>query len=231
MAKKKKVFIATGHGGSDPGAVGVNGVKEKDLALKISLAERDELVRHGVEVMMSRTKDENDPLTERIKECNAFKPDLAVENHLNSGKGNGCEIYHYSGGGASKRLAKYIAEEIKATGQNLRTGTSGKKDGLKVKLGTDGRDYFGWIRQTSCPAVLVEAAFIDNVEDVKTVDTDAKCKEIGVAEAKGVLKELGIKWKPEATYTVTVPGLTKAQADKLVADLKKDGHAASLKKA
>ena len=51
-----KVFIGVGHGGSDPGAV-ASGAKEKDLNLSIALACRDELVRHGVEVMMSRTKD------------------------------------------------------------------------------------------------------------------------------------------------------------------------------
>ena len=68
-----KVFLGVGHGGSDPGA-SANGFKEKDLNLSIALACRDELVRHGVNVKMSRQQDENDPLTEEIKECNAFGP-------------------------------------------------------------------------------------------------------------------------------------------------------------
>lgn len=66
-----KVFIGVGHGGVDSGAV-ANGVKEKDLNLSIALACRDELVRHGVSVKMSRTKDENDPLSEEIRECKAW---------------------------------------------------------------------------------------------------------------------------------------------------------------
>ena len=84
-----KVFIGVGHGFSDPGAV-ANGVKEKDLNLSIALACRDELKRHGVEVRLSRTKDENDPLSEEIKECNVFSPDLAVSIHNNAGKLKSC---------------------------------------------------------------------------------------------------------------------------------------------
>lgn len=81
----KKVFIGVGHGGSDPGAV-ANGFEEADLNLAIATATRDELVRHGVNVLMSRTKDEDDALDDEIKECNAFKPDLAIDIHNNAGK-------------------------------------------------------------------------------------------------------------------------------------------------
>ena len=82
-----KVFISAGHGGSDPGAV-ANGVKEKDLNLSIALACRDVLKGHGVEVKMSREKDENDPVGDEVKECNAYTPDLAVSIHNNAGKLN-----------------------------------------------------------------------------------------------------------------------------------------------
>ena len=78
----KKVFLGVGHGGSDPGAV-ANEVKEKDLNLAIAQACAEELERHGVEVKLSRKKDENDPLTDEIKECNAYNPDLAADIHNN----------------------------------------------------------------------------------------------------------------------------------------------------
>ena len=232
MAKKKKVFIAIGHGGSDPGAV-ANGIKEKDAALVIGMSCVAELKRHGVEVLASRYTDENDPLEQRIKECNAFNPDVAVDLHLNAGKGDGAEVFHHYGGGASKTLAKNIANALKAAGQNLRTGDSGKKDGLKTKRNADGRDYFGFIRQTVCPACIVEHAFLDNKEDVKIVDTEAEQKAMGVADAKGILKYLGIKWKaPEKpVYTVTVTKLTATQASALVKELKKDGYTAKKAKA
>ena len=73
----KKVFIGVGHGGADNGAV-ANGLREDNLNLAISLACRDELVRHGVNVLMSRTKDEPAPTADEVKECNAFKPNYAL---------------------------------------------------------------------------------------------------------------------------------------------------------
>ena len=142
-----KVFIGVGHGGSDPGAV-ANNNKEKDLNLSIALACRDELKRHGIEVSMSRTKDENDTLSEEIKECNGFSPDLAVDIHNNAGGGDGAEVFYHHGGGKGKTLAENILSEIVKAGQNSR--------GAKIRKNSSGRDYYGFIRETSCPAVIVE---------------------------------------------------------------------------
>ena len=217
----KKVYIGVGHGGSDPGAV-ANGIKEKDANLVIALACRDELVRHGVEVKTSRVKDEADPLEQRIKECNAYGANLALDIHNNAGGGDGAEVYHYHKGGTSKTLATNILAEVVKIGQNSR--------GAKVKLGSDGRDYFGFIRQTNPPAVIVECAFLDNKKDVQIIDTAAEQKAMGVAIAKGVLKTLGIQWQAEATYTVTVSGLSKAKADKLAADCRKQGYSVTVRK-
>ena len=192
-----KVFLGVGHGGADSGAV-ANGFKEKNLNLAIALACRDELTRHGVTVGMSRTKDENDPLAEEIKECNAFlgSDGLAVEIHNNAGGGDGAEIYHHYGGGRGKTLAQNILNEIIAIGQNSR--------GLKTKKNGDGKDYFGWIRQTKSPACLVECAFVDNKKDIAIIDTAAEQKAMGTAIAKGILKTLGIKWV-EAKQKETPP--------------------------
>jgi len=225
----KKVFIGVGHGGSDPGAV-ANGIREKDLNLSISLFTKSELERHGVLVGISRTKDENDPLTDEVKECNAFGPDFAVEIHNNAGGGDGVEIYHYSKGGTSKVLAQNIINEIVGIGQNSR--------GLKTKLGVDGRDYFGWIRNTVAPAVLVECAFVDNKNDIKILDTEAEQKAMGVAIAKGLLKTLGIQYSAEQKaeapkaedtklYRVQVGAFAnKANAEKLKAELVSKGYSA-----
>ena len=180
-----KVFIGAGHGGSDPGAV-ANGLKEKDLALSIALACRDELARHGVSVRMSREKDDSESLTEKISECNSFAPDLALDIHINAGGGDGAEVFHSVAGGKGKTLAQNILDAIKAIGQQSR--------GAKTKRNSKGTDYFGFIRQTSAPAVIVECAFIDNKADVAIIDTAAEQKTMGAAIAKGVLKTLGIAW-------------------------------------
>ena len=190
-----KVFIGVGHGGTDPGAV-ANGFKEKDLNLNIALACNDMLARYGVITAMSRTKDDSEGLETRIKECNAFNPDYAVEIHNNAGGGDGAEIYHSIVGGKGKTLAQGIASEINKIGQNLRLGDSGNYDGIKTKKNSSGTDYFGWIRQTNAPAVLVECAFMDS-KDITIIDTPDEQKAMGIAIAKGILKALGISFVQE----------------------------------
>ena len=54
---------------------------EKDVNLVEPLVCKDFLEMHGVEVLMSRAIDENDPVTDEINECNAFEPDLAIDVH------------------------------------------------------------------------------------------------------------------------------------------------------
>ena len=111
-----KVFIGVGHGGSDPEAVSY--LVEKDVNLVEALACRDFLEAHGVQVLMSRTSDEEDPLTDEIKECNAFNPDLAIDVHNNAGQGDGFECFYHYNGGSGKTLAQNIEAEVKAIGQN-----------------------------------------------------------------------------------------------------------------
>lgn len=220
----KKVFLAIGHGGKDPGAV-ANGLKEKDVNLVIGLAARNELVRHGVVVGMSRTTDEDDKTT--VAECNAFNPDYAADIHNNAGGGDGVEIYHHYKGGASKTLAQNVLDAIVAIGQNSR--------GLKIKKNALGKDYFQFIRETKAPAIIIECAFLDS-KDVEIIDTDAEQKAMGKAIAKGILKELGIAYveeKPVVTdvkvdgkiYRVQVGAYSKREnAEAMVKKLKADGY-------
>ena len=196
-----KVFLGVGHGGSDPGAVKY--LREEDVNLQMALGCRDYLEANGVKVKMSRTKDENDTLNEEIKECNAYKPDLAVDIHNNAGGGDGFECYYHYKGGKSKTLAQNIEKEVKAIGQNTR--------GIKTKKGADGQDYYGFIRETVCPSVITEGLFVDNKTDVKIADTVKEQKAFGEAIAKGILKTLGIapksvpqKTKPAKATTSSV---------------------------
>lgn len=178
-----KVYIGIGHGGSDPGAV-ANKLRESDLNLAVGKACYNYLKARGVEVKISRTTDKAVELEQRIKDANKFKADLALDIHHNAGGGDGAEVYHTKNGGKGKTLAENILAEMKKIGQNSR--------GAKTRLNASGKDYFGFIRQTDMPSVLVECAFVDNKKDVKIVDTAAEQKKMGEAIAKGVLKQLGI---------------------------------------
>lgn len=220
----KKVFIGVGHGGKDPGAVG-NGLRESDLNLSIALTCRDELERHGVLVLMSRLKDENDDVNEEVRECNAFNPTLALDIHTNAGGGDGAEVYHSINGGMGKELAQDILDEIVAIGQNSR--------GHKTRKNASGVDYYGFIRNTNAPAVIVETAFIDNTKDIAIIDTAEEQKNMGIAIAKGVLKYLDIKYiekantdeKTKKLYRVQVGAYSvKANADAMLKKLKADGY-------
>lgn len=220
-----KVFLGVGHGGADSGAVG-NGLKEKDLNLSIALACRDVLERHGVTVLMSRTKDENDDLNEEVRECNAFAPDLAIDIHNNAGGGDGAEVFHTLSGGKGKTLANNVNKEIIAIGQNSR--------GVKTRANSSGKDYYGFIRGTKAPAIIVECAFIDNKTDIAIIDTAAEQKTMGVAIAKGILKTLniayieGVESKPATNgklYRVQVGAFSeKANAVKLQEKLQTAGY-------
>lgn len=177
-----KVFIGVGHGGRDAGAVGY--IVEKDGALVIATACKDYLIANGVEVRMSRYVDETESLTEKINECNAYKPDLCADIHLNAGGGDGAEVFHSIVGGKGKVLAENILKELEAIGQNSR--------GTKTKVNSSGQDYFGFIRCTNAPAVITEAYFVDNANDVQIGDTIEEQKIVGQAIAKGFLRTLGI---------------------------------------
>ncbi len=224
-----KVYLGVGHGGTDPGAVAGN-FKEKDLNLNISLACKTELERHGVEVKISRTTDKNSTIDSKVKECNSFGADLCVEIHNNAGGGDGAEAYYHYKGGKSKTLAINVLAELMGIGQNSR--------GAKIKKNALGKDYFAMIRNTICPAILVECAFIDNITDVQIVDTPEEQKIIGKAIAKGILKTFGIDYKEtepighiENTkaklYRVQVGAFAeKPNAEKLKNELESKGYSA-----
>lgn len=202
-----KVFLGVGHGGKDPGAVG-NGLHEADLNLSIALACKEELERHGVIVGMSRTTDENDPVSDEAKECNAFAPDIAIEIHCNAGGGDGAEVF-YRSNGTGKELALNILAEIEKIGQNSR--------GAKTRKNSKGQEHYLFLRNTKCAKVaLVECAFVDT-KDIQIIDTPGELKAMGIAIAKGALADLGIKYKEEKKlYSVQIGTFEQHQAEKLL---------------
>lgn len=201
----KRVFIGVGHGGKDPGALKY--IKEADANLQMALGLKAELERHGIIVGISRSKNEDDPLIEEIREANAFAPDVAVECHNNAGGGDGFEVYRQTNGYAAKsiKLAQCIEARVVASGQKSR--------GVKTKINGSGADYFGWCRQVKAPAVLCEGFFVDNLADSSDYNTAAKQQEFGKVYAWGVLDYLGIAVKPQVDKPVSKPA-EQPQADK-----------------
>lgn len=182
----KKVWLDAGHGGEDPGAVGK--VKEADMNLSVTLKVGAILLKNGVSVGYSRTKDAFIELGERCRKANAFKADLFVSIHHNAGGGVGAECIHSKWHGTSEVLAKNIMAQFKKIGQ--------KAHGIGIydKVGKDGKDYFAVIRDSNMPSIIAEFAYVDSV-DSKKIDTEPERLLEATAIAKGILETLGIKYK------------------------------------
>ena len=204
-----KVFLSAGHGGTDPGAV-ANDLYEKTINLNVLLACKSELERHGVKVVCSRLKDENDPVTQEVNEANASGATLAISFHINAGGGDGFEAFYYKTSENGKKLAGLCEKHIKSLGQNSR--------GLKVG------DHLHFIKKTTMTAVLVESFFIDNKKDKTIGDTLAEQTKFGEAYARAILEYLGIAHKPKATYKVQVGAYSdKANAESMKRKLETAG--------
>lgn len=97
------------------------------------------------------------------------------------------EAIHSIFGTKGEQLAKKISTELKAIGQST----------VKVyDREYNGTDYYGMIRGTTIPTVIVEVAFLDNANDVTICDTLEERKRNGIAIAHGILKQLGVAIKP-----------------------------------
>ena len=192
------VVLDPGHGGHDSGAVGA-GFKEKFLNLEIGLAAKKYLLQNGVEVVMTRETDKYLSIAERADLANSINPDLFISIHNDSGSetATGAHVIYSlrdKNGGATKTLAGNILDKITSmTTQNA----NGRN--IWIKENSEGRDWYGVVRESSNPAVIVECAFM-NINDIKSiedgnlqfraVDTPEKRDAMGKAIAYGILETL-----------------------------------------
>lgn len=183
-----KIFIDAGHGGSDPGAVG-NGLKEKDLTLKIAKKIRDKLQQYqNVQVKLSREGDQTLSLKQRTDMANAWGADYLISVHINAGGGTGFESYIYNGSYSGKaetdRKRGIIHDEIMKQIAGVRD--RGKKQA-----------NFHMVRESKMAAMLTENLFIDNANDAKLLKQDAFLDKIARGHVNGLVKVFGLKKKAE----------------------------------
>ncbi|MFA1820541.1 N-acetylmuramoyl-L-alanine amidase [Virgibacillus oceani] len=177
-----KVYLDPGHGGSDPGATG-NGLREKDLVLKIARYTRNYLQNDysGVSVRMSRNDDSFPSLTDRTNDANSWGADIFVSIHINAfnGSAHGYEDFIFNGNvrNDTGRLRDSLHAELAPLFRNNR----GKK-----------RANFAVLRQSNMPAVLTENGFIDNKQDADYLSKDSNLKKIAQAHAKGIASYFGL---------------------------------------
>ena len=219
-----KFLLDYGHGGNDPGAIGIDGVKEKDIVLEIGKRVKYHLERHQIIIIESRDSDKTVSLSERSNKANKNNVDLCISIHCNAfsqSTAQGFEIYHYDGSTRSQQLAKCILNNI------IKAKLYTKNRGLKTNT-------LHMTRETYMPSVLIELGFITNASDKKLIVENKE--NFAIAITKGILEYWGIQYKNsdpqippvsnnEKIYRVQIGAYkSKENAMKLVEELKTKGY-------
>lgn len=159
---QKRIVIDVGHGGKDSGAIGINGIKEKEVVLDIakeiiSLNEKSET---PLDIYLTRYSDTLISLTDRTKLAKALNADLFISlhcNHSDNPKARGIEIYVGKHESRNSKESVWFAYQL----QNQ----------IKKRLGFESRGVkfanFQVLREniTSCRALLIEMGFATNPDE------------------------------------------------------------------
>lgn len=170
------VIVDPGHGGKDPGAIGIGGLQEKDIILPISQEVAAILEQNGVKAVLTRNSDYFVDLAPRVAMAERLDANLFVSIHANSinlsrQDISGLETYYYSSGQA---LAQTIHNNIL---QNVDIDNRGVR-----------RARFFVLRKSSMPSVLVEVGFVTGREDAAKLSDSAYRSKMAQAIANGILQ-------------------------------------------
>ena len=173
------IVVDAGHGGSEKGAIGCLGDKEKDINLKIAAELKEQLSLMGANVIMTRECDGNMSLDDRVKITRENCANIFVSIHLNSigdipmniHKNRGTSVYYYNPN--SKALAKSVETSLTAA-----VGT--RKDGVRTAS-------FAVIRPTDYVGILVETAYMTNPLDSVLYKSESFPQAAAKGIAEGIL--------------------------------------------
>jgi N-acetylmuramoyl-L-alanine amidase len=191
------VVLDPGHGGDEEGAIGANGIKEKDVNLAVAERVRDRLEDEGYRVVLTRTGDYRVTLATRAELALALEARAFVSVHHNAvadgpSDGPGSETYHQIASPDSRRLAGLVYEEVVRALDAYDVAWEADRDaGAKYRSNRDGDDYYGILRRSAgVPAVLSEAAYVSNPAEAELLaDPDVQAAE-GDAIARAVVRFL-----------------------------------------
>ncbi|MGF1569764.1 MAG: DUF3747 domain-containing protein [Nodosilinea sp.] len=173
------VVLDPGHGGRDPGAIGIGGLQEKGINTTISNRVQQRLQEAGLTVLMTRSGDQWVDLDARAEFANRAGADIFVSIHANAismdrPEVNGLETYYL---GSGQRLAQSIHSSV------LR-GTDLGDRGIRTAR-------FYVLRYTDMPAVLVETGFVTGATDAARFRNPEAVNQIADSIAQGILTYLG----------------------------------------
>lgn len=185
--KGHTVVIDPGHGGSDSGAVGETGVREKDVTLAVGKKVETILQDSGATPIMTRTTDRDvyapydsarDELQARSDYANNNpQAELFLSIHCNAASNpaaHGMETYYYGGSWQGERFAELLNEELDKAGGRLNRGVKSAN--------------FYVLKHTNVPASLVELAFVTNDEEAELLSTPSYQDQIAKALATAIAR-------------------------------------------
>lgn len=178
-----KVVIDPGHGGPDPGAVGIGGLRETDVVLDVCLQVARLLQARGVQVLMTRTTEVDVDLPPRVALANSSRADAFVSVHANAlslyrPDVNGIESFYFQEAGRpSRNLAAALQQQM-----------------LSISPGSPDRGVkparFFVIRRTVMPSTLVEMGFVTGALDAPRLADAPYRRRMALALATGILNFL-----------------------------------------
>jgi N-acetylmuramoyl-L-alanine amidase len=176
-----RVVIDPGHGGPDPGAVGIGGLRETDVVLDVSLQVAQLLQARGVSVSLTRTSEVDVDLPPRVALANSIGAHVFVSLHANAlsmarPDVNGVETFYFEGG-SSRRLATIIQERLMAI-----------SPGTPDRGARPGRFYV--IRRTTMPSALAEMGFVTGEVDAPRLADPNFRRRLAQAVATAILEYL-----------------------------------------
>ena len=225
------VALDPGHDSKHTGATGIGGLKEEVLTLKIANYCKEELEKYaGVSVYMTRTtascpypsnKNSGGDIGDRVQAAVNAGADLFVSFHLNSSGSSGskgAEVivpnnnWKPQVASEGRELAQAILNELKSVGVSMRPTSIYSKDTTISEYYDDGSksDYFSvqiYAKEAGIPGIIVEHAFLTNSGDVNNfLNSEAGLQKLGVADATGIAKYLGVSKKSVDTGWRTING-------------------------
>jgi len=176
-----RVVIDPGHGGPDPGAVGIDGLRETDVVLDVALQVAQLLQARGVQVLLTRTSEVDVDLPPRVALANSSDAHLFVSLHANAlsldrPDVNGIETFYFEAG-ASSRLAQLVQDHLLAV--SPATPDRGARPGR-----------FFVIRRTVMPSVLAEMGFVTGEIDAPRLSDASFRRRLAQAISGAILTYL-----------------------------------------
>lgn len=188
--EKYVVVIDVGHGGNDPGKVGVNQILEKDINLQVALKLETFLQQSDLTVILTRREDMGlydegasnkkvQDMRRRIELIREADADLVVSIHQNSysdGAVRGPQCFYYRDSEEGKRAALILQEQL--------------NNGLEVERPREAKanDSYYLLKKSTVPTIIAECGFLSNREEALLLDSEAYQEKLAWNLYLGILK-------------------------------------------